>query len=443
MNKNLKRFFSSSGDQIKFFRGSLASLLIKIGQIGFGFITTLLLARFLGPVEFGKYSYIIALIFIFTIPAQFGLPSLVVRETAKSAHQGNWDEVRSLWRWSAIAVLILSIIISIIFISLLWLSADYIPAFSTDTLLWALLLIPLLALGNLRGAALRGLNKLIQGQLPENIFRPISLITLILLYWWFYEGQMNANVAICIYVIAALIAFIVGAYLLYVGRPPEMKSSNFQPIYRTRSWFVNAAALGLVSSAQIVNGQIDILILGLFRPAEEIGFYRVAVQGAALAGAGVSSIAMFVGPQITRLFLADDMIKLQKILVWAARMMFFSALPVGILFALFGDVLLAKIFGTSYQVAHAPLMVLSISPIINGALGASALVLNMTGRESVVVKAVGVATIINIVANFLLIPILGMLGAALSTILSFFIWKITLVIYIRSQLGLNPTIINN
>lgn len=71
-------------------RGGLASIAIKVFGLGFSLLTAVVLARVLGPEQYGIYSYVLAIVSILAIPAMFGLPSLIVRETAKAEVKQEW-----------------------------------------------------------------------------------------------------------------------------------------------------------------------------------------------------------------------------------------------------------------------------------------------------------------------------------------------------------------
>ena len=91
---------------IKAFSGSA---LVKVFSLGLGFLLTLVLARVLSPAGYGVYSFILALITLLAIPAQMGVPEVVVRETAKFHASENWQTLNGLWRWSLLAVFITAI----------------------------------------------------------------------------------------------------------------------------------------------------------------------------------------------------------------------------------------------------------------------------------------------------------------------------------------------
>jgi hypothetical protein len=82
-------FRSGEGLKGQLLRGGVGSVAVKIGSTLLNVILAVVLARALGAEGFGVYSFVFALITILAIPAQMGLPNLVVRETAQAQGQAD------------------------------------------------------------------------------------------------------------------------------------------------------------------------------------------------------------------------------------------------------------------------------------------------------------------------------------------------------------------
>ena len=74
------------------------SFALKAANTGLGFLTTVLLARLLGAEGYGIYAYAYALVMLLAMPAQSGLPNLIVRETARGLAEGTPDRVKGAWQ---------------------------------------------------------------------------------------------------------------------------------------------------------------------------------------------------------------------------------------------------------------------------------------------------------------------------------------------------------
>ena len=130
----------------RFGRETVGSIGLKVGSVGLAFITTVLLTRLLGPTSYGVYSYVIALVTLLSVPSEFGLPTLVVRETARGIVNQDHEAVQGVWRWSSRTTAIISLVLVLLTIAGLWLFKEPITSPRLITFLWALALVPLIAL---------------------------------------------------------------------------------------------------------------------------------------------------------------------------------------------------------------------------------------------------------------------------------------------------------
>ena len=161
-------------------RETFYSLILKLVSVGLAFASTAILARILGPADYGVYSYVIALVTLLTVPSEFGLPALIIRETASGMAREDYSAVQGVWVWSSRTTGIISLSLVGLSVITILLFRQSLAGSRLETFIWALALVPLIALGDLRGAALRGLKRIVSGQLPEFLLRPGIFVLLLL-----------------------------------------------------------------------------------------------------------------------------------------------------------------------------------------------------------------------------------------------------------------------
>jgi len=428
------------GLRAQLLRGGVGSVAVKIVATGLSFAVAVVLARLLGPEGYGIYAYAFALVSILAIPAQFGLPNLVIRETAKAQAREDWGLMRGLWRWATGMAGAISIALALIAGIAAWIFADHFDEAQLATFAWGLLLIPLIALGNLRGAALRGLRKVVAGQLPESVLRPGLLVLAVLAAAWFWGAEaLGPAHAMALHAVAAAAAFAVGAWMLMQARPSETRAAATAPVYQARTWAAAAVPLALLMGMQMINQHTDILMLGLFRPAEEVGIYRVVVQGGLLVVFGLQAVNMVVAPQFARLHSLGDKVSLQRVATLSARAALAIALPVALAFVLFGEQILGWVFGPAFAPGDIALAIIAVGQLVNAGVGSVGYLLNMTGHERDTARGVAIAASCNVILNLILIPPLGMNGAAIATALTFLIWNAILWKDAARRLGIDSS----
>ena len=78
--------------------------------------------------------------------------------------------------------------------------------------------------------------------------------------------------------------------------------------------------------------------------------------------------------------------------------------------------------------------ILVLGQLVNVGSGSVALLLNMTGYEWDTAKGVGIAAGVNFVLSLLLIPIVGIEGAAMANAVSVAVWNILMAGWVYKKL---------
>ena len=393
----------------------------------------------MGPERFGIYSYVFALTTILAIPAQMGLPRLVVRETSRAHVHEDWARMLGVWRWAGASALILSSVVSGVAIGCAIFARNEFESSELETFYWGLALMVLIALSRIRGAVLEGLRRVVLGQVADNVVRPFSFIVMVVVFVSvFSDGELSSAAAMALHVVAAGLALAVGTWYMTRNYPAGIRVVP-APIYEGRDWFSATLPLALVSALQQVNTYADIVMLGIFSSAEDVGAYRLAAQGGMLVVFGLQIVSMFLAPYISRIHAQNDIIRLQMLATWAARFSLVIALLAVVILWGWGGYLLVWFFGEQYLVAYEPMMLLALGQAINAFFGPTGVILSMTGYAQDAARGVAVAAVCNIVLNLILIPCFGMVGAATATAVTLAIWNFLLWGSVRRRLGISCT----
>ena len=64
----------------------------------------------------------------------------------------------------------------------------------------------------------------------------------------------------------------------------------------------------------------------------------------------------------------------------------------------------------------------------------------MAKLEKLAIICILSSIIINVIFNYLLLPIYGIDGAAISTAISMIVWNLLMLIFVKIKTGLNPTV---
>jgi O-antigen/teichoic acid export membrane protein len=113
----------------------------------------------------------------------------------------------------------------------------------------------------------------------------------------------------------------------------------------------------------------------------------------------------------------------------------------GLLLIWIGGPQLLNLFGPHFAEQHWVLIVLAIGTAFQAAGGPSAAILQLTGHERVYVPVVAANVALRLVGFLVLIPWLGVLGAAISATVSLALATIALNILCRRRTGVDPSIL--
>jgi len=418
-------------------RRGYATLIIKLLNLFLVLLLNVLLARMLGAEELGIYAFAVSVVTILSIPAMAGLPALLVREVAKNQLMENWMLLKGVLARAFQFSFVLSTLIGIgVALSVWGVAESSQQNMQADVLLIALFLIPIIALSELRSGALRGFKKIIEAQIPEMLIRPFGFMCLIVIIATF--GPVSAQDVVFAHVMAAATAFVVGSFFLFRTLPGQL--SNIRPAFEQRRWFRSMLPLTILTGMEVVNGQADILILGILATSEEVGLYRIAMQGAALVPLGLFSVNMVLGPYIAQSYAAGNQEKLQKFATISCRVSVAIAVLVTVVLVGFGDTLLVVLFGEEFGGGYWALVILATGYLLWVCFGSVILLLTMTGHDKEAMKGALIGAVGNIILNIVLIPPFGMIGAAFATITSLLIWNTLLLRAVRKKLRIDSSI---
>lgn len=415
----------------------MGTLAVRVAGRVLAFATAVLLGRLLGADGYGVYAYALAIVSLLSIFTRFGLSALLVREVATYDAGEEWGRLRGVLLRSNQVVAVLSVTAAAIGAWVVWLLADRLSAAESATLSVAMLLVPLGALGALRSGTLRGLRRVVQGQLPDQVIDP-AFVVLSLVALTGLGGAVTPATAMALRVGGVFLAFSWGAILLRRHLPQPVREAR--PVYEDRRWLSGALGLGLFSSGEILHTQTDILVLGLFTDEAAVGVYRVAVTGAALVAFFQEVATNLLQPHFARMHGVEDTEELQRVVTRGTRAAFLATVPVAGVFVFAGGSVLAFAFGPEFAPGWAPLAILSVGRILAVALGPVGPLLNMTGHEREAARALGGSAVVNLVLSVALVPVLGTVGAATATALTFLGLRIHFWRRVRILVGVDSSL---
>lgn len=251
---------------------------MRIFFLGMAFVNRLVLARILGEEGLGLFYYALSWVDVLLIMTVFGLDKLLVRELASALQNDHPALARGLLYFANRLSLLLSVLVMIIAMLVLIQTepSEQLPYVTITAISLAMFLLPLRTNIQIRRAAMQGLERVAQGQIPEYVFQPLGFMLLIGSVWLTLRDDFSPLLAIVIYIGSMLASTLLGMYLLHRAIALEVRKS--QPEYAVKTWFMGALPLILLSAANVLNNRVDVLMLGSLDSLSSVGIYTTAVQ---------------------------------------------------------------------------------------------------------------------------------------------------------------------
>jgi O-antigen/teichoic acid export membrane protein len=402
----------------KIARGTgIAVIGITLGLL-FSFVVRLVIARYGTPADYGIFSLTLAVLNIAAMLAGLGLYHGAARYIAFFRGKGDVAKVRNTIsvsiRLSTIAGIVLSLAI--------FLAADLIASkfFHTPELALPLKIfaagIPFFTLIQVLAAIFRGFDR----TEPMVIFQYLMLNVLFLgLLSLVVVAGLPLTTVFYAYLAALVITFCALAIYAALRLPQQTGSptaSVTNPITRELLLF-SLPLLGATMLIMVMTWT-DTLMLGYFRTPSEVGLYNTAQPLAQFISTPLNAMILIYIPIATGLFSRNEMSQLRATYAISTRWIVFMTLPVFLILFLFPEAVLSLFFGAAYVSAAAALRILSLGFMITNLLGTNGAALIAMGHSKFIMWASLATATINIALNVILIPSLGIVGAATASVAS-------------------------
>lgn len=393
----------------------------KITNLGVGFLVTVVVARYLGPEDFGIFSYAISVAALFSAAGHMGLSGLVVREIVKKPDErgvtlGTALGLKFIGMALGYTLLLIYAVayegVSSIEFTVLAIAGAVLffkPFDIIDFWFQAFVQARYVTYARLTGLAVSSILKLLF------VFLGFSVV-------YFVAANLIQAIAIAI------------TFLFVYKIKSSLKVTEWSFSWaKAKELFSQGWVIYLGSIFAVIYLKVDQVMLRWFEGSEAVGIYAVAAQ--------LSEAWYFVPGAIVASFF-PKLIKLKeenpeqfnKRLQQLFDLLFILALGVAVVMTLLSEWVIALFFG-AYYIDSASVLVIHVWAAIfifmraafsKWILIENALVFSLITQ--------GAGALVNVALNYLLIPSFGVQGAAYATLISYaFASFFSLLIYSKTR----------
>ncbi len=410
-----------------------------IGFIGlllgkaFAYLTRIFIARNLGPDAYGLISMGLAIVNILTTLCLLGLNPGLTRFIAFYMGKRRLDKVKG----AIISSFKITLPISIFFSFLLFFFSKNLALFFSKpslTLIFCILSLslPFSVAINLFHSIFLGFKQVKQKVLTVEIGKNLSTLLFVAVLISLGFNIFGATVG---FLFGFIFSFFIGTFYLINTLNPLKNTISF-PVSKELIKF--SYPLLLVATLSLVLSWTDVLMLGYFDTAKNVGIYSAALNTVILLNFIFQAFGIIIIPLISEFYSQNKNDEIKKMYKISTKWMFLSTLPLFLLFILFPDNVLKMLFGNSFVSGSIPFIILSLGTFFSVTCGLGRETIIAFGKTKLIFYITLASAACNVILNFVLIPIFGMSGAAVALLVAYVIWSAVPLYYLRRKVGIWP-----
>jgi O-antigen/teichoic acid export membrane protein len=267
--------------------------------------------------------------------------------------------------------------------------------------------------------------------MPFYIWRQLA-ITVLMGLAWLFGAPTDA--------VTAMIVAVITTYLVTIGQWVVLDRRLKQHVepgpkhYEPKIWLATSLPIFVVEGFYLLLTYVDILALEHFGTPDDVAVYYAGARLLAIVAFVYFAIAGATTHKFTQYHVAGDKERLASFFKETTRWTFWPSLAVCAAILAFGKPLLA-LFGGNFAQGYAVMFILAIGMLARAAVGPAERLLNMLGERKQCATVYAIAFAINLVLCVVLIPRIGIEGAALSTSSALVVESIMLFRLAKRRLG--------
>jgi O-antigen/teichoic acid export membrane protein len=377
-----------------------AALVGEAVSKGAAFVATLLVARSVSAVEFGQFSFVLALVSFALLASDVGLQVTATRAVAADRARGA--------EYATASMVIGTLVGAALYVGVVVLAAlDGLPAGTAGAAVVFGAVLVLAGPINAWWSFLRGFER---QDLVYGVYA-ISAIALVVSIAAVVQSDPSLEELFAIYLLAYGVRLALS--LLAVRRVAPIRVRLTRPAFT--SLLVAAPAVALAYGLQEVYSHVDVVLLGFLVPAADVGSYAAAyrlIDAVTFLSAGALSAATF--PVFSRLA-RDAPNQIERLYDQAIRVLTAVLVPLVLLLMIVAPPLVDWLYSFESPTAARILTLLAPSALLIALNFTTMYFLLAVNRVDIAIAGAGAGAIVNIVCNVAAVPLVGVEAAAAAT----------------------------
>lgn len=399
--------------------------------LGVNYCYGIALARVLGPEQFGLYSLGLAVFNVLAVISVLGMDNAMLRFIpGASAGKAAKLVARTTITWGTSVGILLCLAAlsgSTVLAEVAYGKPDVAPVLTGFALG-----IPVYAFSMICLSGMQALHDVRNRIAIKYVIEPLVKVVLTAILIVLGFGLWG--------VIAAFVLSMIGSALLawrglsrQMGRLTENATAEFKRIDLLRY----SSPLALSVALSMLATKSDVLAIGYFEEAAQVGLYGAAFLTAGMMGVALMAIESIISPLFSENIAGNNQERLLMLYRLGLRWAVIAACPILVLF-LSAPIQIMSLFGTEFADAAICLVILAVAQFINCATGSANSILLMAGRSRSVLYIAIINGIALVGLNLLLVGKFGINGAAAAVALAGLLSNVIRLWVVHRAFGIHP-----
>lgn len=405
--------------------------LVRVANAMLALVSQVLLARWMGSFEFGIFIYAWTWVLMIGALSDMGLSSAARRFVPEYTESKAFDKLRGFLsgsRWLAFAIATAIGGAGALGVMLL---EPWLDNFVVIPLYLACVMIPIYGLVQVQAGIAQSYDWPNLAFLPFYIIRTSAIIILMGIAW-LAGAPTDAPTAMYISIITIYGVTIGQLYVL--DRRLKKKVPAGPKTYEPKIWLATSLPIFAVEGLYLLLTYVDILALEHFRSPDEVAVYYAAARLLAIVAFVYFAIAGATTHKFTQYHVSGDRERLASFFRETIKWTFWPSLAICVAILICGKPLL-RLFGAGFDAGYDVMFILAIGMLARAAVGPAERLLIMLGDRKQCMAIYALAFVVNLALCFVLIPRLGIEGAAASISTALVIESIWLYFVVRRRLA--------
>lgn len=424
------------------YKSELRNIAVNAGIGAFGiiflnlmaFINNAIITRTLGADDYGLFVLATNILYFISVLSQLGFGGTIIRFVSYYTGKGTSGKVKGTILYGTKVLLFASLFVAVISIALSpIISQNIFDRPELNSYLKILLLsLPFLVVTVVFNSSLNGL-KLIKYQvLSSNVLYP--LVFFIFISFVFFFGYRLSGLIWVIFSMG-LVGLIVSYFFLYSKYFRFSKKIKLE-VDKKELWkFASPLYIKQFLNNAIL--YIPIFFVGYFLSNSEVGVYNISFKIALLVSFSLGAFQLIFSPTISNLFAKNNKQLIEQLYQSITKWIFTISLVTFFIIILFSNQLLS-IFGKEFIAGSTILLIMVCGEIFKGAGGLAGNILIMSGRPKVALVNSLISFILIFSLAWFLVPAYGIMGAAISYVVTIILINLVRVIELYLYENIQP-----